>query len=364
LSSTAAATDQTALSAVDLVVSVAPLCASINLLRKLASSDEAGPFWQNPTWWQLANEHLFSNELQLITVSNATHDVIAAFPVEQLGGQIYSPQHQHLTVSDAYWNAPVTSECVNEVMSVVLNQLDAWSWEIGNAPNTSVLCLCKEKEDWEWHRVRNSAWFDTTGEVPIPGKLRRNLARQERHLLDDGDLTFSVISAVDAYDITVHIEEFLQLEAAGWKGESGTAINHDPELRGFYKSMQTLATDDLQLEVHKLTHKGACIASQMAVRCGNVRYLLKIAYDESYASRSPGALLLWHTLKHCAADDTDRLSLVSAPDWAARWHPNEFPVWRIARFANGVQGSLRQQAYRLRKGVTQQLRVTRNRMRP
>jgi len=355
--------DFVAISADDVVVSIAPLAASIGTLARSTQSDATGPFWQHPSWWQLADQHLFDQSLELITVSDAKHNVIAAFPVRRFGGQLYAPQHDHLTVGDAKWCAVQSADCLEEVMDSVLTHLDAWAWEIGNAPDISILKFCKDNDQWHWRETRQSAWFDTSGSLEIPGKLRRNLLRHQRHLEEDGELIFSVVDGSDVDIRLAAINDFLNLEASGWKGESGTAINADPGLTSFYKGMNDFAANDLSLEIHRLEYSGELIASQVAIRCADQLYLLKIAYDEAFASRSPGALLLLETLNHCVDGDTQTLSLVSAPEWAKRWHPKSFPVWHATRFSNTTQGLLRQKANRLKHGFTQQLRDTRNRMR-
>lgn len=365
LTSSAAQTfcESMALNASDLDVSLGPL-------KNLPTGDYAQfhqngsePFWQLPQWWQLANAHLFNNQLGLIQVSTVQGDLLAAFPVSQNGGLLNAPEHPHLTVGDSHWMPGLSAEDIDVIIAATLQSLQAWGWQRSNTPDTSASRLCADAAHWQWRQVRESAWFDTRDDVPIPGKLRRNLQRHWRLLESDAELNYTVTEAQDEAGIHTALEQFLQLEASGWKGESGTAIQTDATLTAFYQGLKTLQQPMINFEIHQLYRNEQCVAAQLALRCNTRRYLLKIAYDETYAERSPGSLLLWKTLEHCVEHDIEHLSLVSAPAWAARWKPNTFPVWHVVRFSNDLHGAMREKAATLRNGMMSQLRETRNRMR-
>lgn len=365
LTSSAAQTlcEPMALNTSDLNVSLGPL-------KNMAPDDYAQfhqnglePFWQLPQWWQLANTHLFNSQLELIQVTSAQGDLLAAFPIRQNGGLLSAPEHPHLTVGDSYWMPGLSATDIDTIITATLSSLQAWGWQLGNAPDTSASRLCENAAHWQWRQTRESAWFDTTDSVPIPGKLRRNLQRHWRLLETDAELHYTIADAKDESDIHTALDQFLELEASGWKGESGTAIQTDAVLKSFYHGLKTLKEPAINFEIHQLYRNGECIAAQLALRCNNSRYLLKIAYDETYAERSPGSLLLWKTLEHSVEQNLEHLSLVSAPAWAERWKPNVFPVWHVVRFSNDLQGAMREKASTLRNGMMNQLRETRNRMR-
>ena len=200
--------------------------------------------------------------------------------------------------------------------------------------------------------------------MQIPGKLRRNLARHERNLRADQCLSYQISTAYEPAAISTAMAEFLTLESSGWKGESGTAILNDSSLTQFYEGLLQFADTHCALEVHQLYLGSTCVAAQLALRCETTLYLLKIAYDEQHAAHSPGSLLLRYALQHSTQDNTQILSLVSAPDWASRWKPHKNQVWHVTRFSNNVQGAIRKKTHSIRTGITDQLRETRDRMKP
>ncbi|MGX5734615.1 GNAT family N-acetyltransferase [Bosea thiooxidans] len=136
--------------------------------------------------------------------------------------------------------------------------------------------------------------------VPQPGEdsdhyLRRSLGsgykkrmQQFRAVAKQGALTFrrsrgrAALEALDA---------FLALEAAGWKGEAGTAIACLPEDAAYFRRLAELfaATDSLQIDA--LLLDGRVLAMGLLLDSGDRRHFLKIAYDESQARHSPGRTL-------------------------------------------------------------------------
>lgn len=125
--------------------------------------------------------------------------------------------------------------------------------------------------------------------------LRRSLGsgykkrmQQFRAVAKQGALTFrrsrgrAALEALDA---------FLALEAAGWKGEAGTAIACLPEDAAYFRRLAELfaATDSLQIDA--LLLDGRVLAMGLLLDSGDRRHFLKIAYDESQARHSPGRTL-------------------------------------------------------------------------
>ena len=70
-----------------------------------------------------------------------------------------------------------------------------------------------------------------TFETPIAAKRRKEWARLKRRLMERGRLDFEWSGD------PASIEDFLRLEAAGWKGARGTALKADPERAAFAREM-------------------------------------------------------------------------------------------------------------------------------
>lgn len=125
--------------------------------------------------------------------------------------------------------------------------------------------------------------------------LRRSLGpsykkrmQQFRAAAKAGGLAFQRRRGAGARD---GFEDFLTLEAAGWKGKARTAIlSRTVDTAYFRKLVAGFAdADALQLDALLLDDKP--IAMGVLVESAGTRHFLKIAYDESQSRLSPGRTL-------------------------------------------------------------------------
>ncbi len=87
------------------------------------------------------------------------------------------------------------------------------------------------------------------------------------------------------------LESFLTLEAAGWKGEAGTAIALIPADAAYFRTLADRFADVDGLQIDALTLDGAPIAMGLLIESAGARHFLKIAYDETQGRHSPGRAL-------------------------------------------------------------------------
>jgi CelD/BcsL family acetyltransferase involved in cellulose biosynthesis len=93
-------------------------------------------------------------------------------------------------------------------------------------------------------------------------------------------------------DVRSALEEFLALEASGWKGQHGTAILCDKDRTGFTRDfVNTLAAHAL-VWVQVLRLDGRAVAARVVLRSGMGAFTWKSTYDEAFRDYSPGILLL------------------------------------------------------------------------
>jgi len=121
------------------------------------------------------------------------------------------------------------------------------------------------------------------------GRHLRELRRKERRLAEGGKVEYSTLEAKG--DGPAAIEEFLQLEASGWKGREGSAIKLREGGHDFFMAMGRGAFAKDRLILQSLRVAGKVIASKFNVVGGKGAYVLKIAFDEDYSRYSPGDLL-------------------------------------------------------------------------
>ena len=136
-------------------------------------------------------------------------------------------------------------------------------------------------------RERNGS--NTLSESAVPGDLRRRLRRKERRLSERGRVEHLAMRAED--DIGRWIDDFLRIEASGWKGQSGSALASSESGRRYFTEIATSAFRRGRLLMLGLNFNGRPIARRCAFAAGEGSFAFKTAYDEAFADFSPGAML-------------------------------------------------------------------------
>ncbi len=120
------------------------------------------------------------------------------------------------------------------------------------------------------------------------GRGLKKRRAQERALARMGEVCFRSYRRAEAVRA---FEDFLVLEASGWKGKSGTALAQLPidaaQMRGVVSSMALVD----QVAIDAITLDGRPVAMGLLVEAGNQTVFWKTAFDEQLSRHSPGVLL-------------------------------------------------------------------------
>ena len=159
-------------------------------------------------------------------------------------------------------------------------------------------------------------------EQAVSGKKRKELRRQERRLGEGAKLVYDELAPDGNLD--AWLDEFLALEALGWKGRAGTALQHDAQALALFRAYAHGAFQRKRWMGLALRLDGRAIAMKCNLLAGDGGVAFKIAFDESYARFSPGVLLEIEHLR--------RLHEPGGPAWmdsgAAANHPMIGHLWR------------------------------------
>jgi CelD/BcsL family acetyltransferase involved in cellulose biosynthesis len=189
---------------------------------------------------------------------------------------------------------------------------------------------------------------ETSAEAYLAGamsaKKRKELRRQRSRLAEEGTLIFERLEN-DA-GLAAWIAEFLALEAAGWKGEAGSALASAPATRALFDQALTGAAAAGRLERLALRLDGRAIAMLANFITPPGAYSFKTAYDEAYARFSPGMLLQLENLALL-----ERADVQWADSCAAQGHPMIERLWRGQRLMISrniaIGGPVRRAAFRM-----------------
>jgi hypothetical protein len=134
-----------------------------------------------------------------------------------------------------------------------------------------------------------------------PRRLQ-GFARKRRQLSKEGELALSFVDEPAA--VTTALEEFLRLEASGWKAARHSALASNPDTGRFARELVLGLAERRLVRIEALRLDGKPIAMWVVLLCGDAAFTWRTAYDETYSRFSPGVLLLEHTTMRLLADPT------------------------------------------------------------
>lgn len=154
---------------------------------------------------------------------------------------------------------------------------------------------------------------------------RREYRRLLRRLSETGSLEYRIITGKTA--LKDAFNDFLSLEAAGWKGTRGTAfLSKQADTDFARETVLSLAERDL-VRIHTLTLDDRLIASLVVFVQGDQAWTWKTAYDETLRAYSPGVLLMIEVLKNHLENPalriTDSCAIPDHPVMSRLFHERE-----------------------------------------
>ena len=158
----------------------------------------------------------------------------------------------------------------------------------------------------------------------------RELYRRRRRLEERGAIEFALIGEPDAAQGA--LEEFLALEASGWKGRRG-ALLREPNLAAFARCATEAMARSGQCKIARLALDDRPLAMGILFERGDRAYFWKIAFDERFRAYAPGIDLV-HRLTGVLADRddialTDSCAIANHP-MIDRFWPDRIGVCDIA----------------------------------
>jgi CelD/BcsL family acetyltransferase involved in cellulose biosynthesis len=173
-------------------------------------------------------------------------------------------------------------------------------------------------------------------ERAVGPKRRKELRRQRRRLAEIGSLSFVLAST--PHEVAAALQDFLILEAGGWKGRAGTAMAQDADLRRFLEAAIGALAARGAVRVAHLSCGSRPIACVLCLASANVAWSWKVAYDENFAAFSPGVQAFLGLTEAVLADD----QLACVDSCAVENHPMIDHLWRerlsLADWLIGLRG--------------------------
>jgi CelD/BcsL family acetyltransferase involved in cellulose biosynthesis len=164
--------------------------------------------------------------------------------------------------------------------------------ELARAARTAGAVL-RVYETWERPMARRRARLDLRSQHSR--KFLYNVRRLRRQL---GEAGGAPVHMTDRSDVGEAVDVLLGLEAGGYKGASGLAVDANPGERQWFSAMCDGFRGEGRLHLYTLDVGGRTVAAQLLVRGGEGLFLLKTVYDEAYGAFSPGIQLHLDVIGH------------------------------------------------------------------
>lgn len=143
---------------------------------------------------------------------------------------------------------------------------------------------------WERAALRPARSFSDWFEGNFERKRRKEYRRLRMRLGEQGRL--ESLAWRQGELVAAWLDELATLEAKGWKGRRGTALQQDAAIMATLAEALPALGEQGNLRFWKIALDGRPIAMMFAIVSGEAGWLGKIAFDEDFAKYSPGALLI------------------------------------------------------------------------
>ncbi len=174
--------------------------------------------------------------------------------------------------------------------------------------------------------------FDTYWEAR--GKnLKQNTRKQHNKLQAEGvETRIECITSPEL--VAAAIEDYGQLESAGWKGADGTAISPDNDQGRFYRTMLENYCTQGRGRIYRYWFGDKVVAMDLCIHDDAVLVILKTAYDESYKSVSPSTLMRHDQFQQLFAERRFRRIefFGKVMEWHTRWTSQSRTIYHATAY--------------------------------
>lgn len=312
--------------------------------NKLATQTSASPFlWPGwiLAWWTSFG----TGRLRIVSVSkNQPCSAEAVFVLAEQGRVLRSPTNWH---TPSYGPVARTAAGAEEVFRAALHlaprRLDVGFLDQEHARRLATVAAT------EGYRVLSrellhSPYIDVDGDWEAYQKslhkaLRSELRRRWRRLREEGSVDLVVTTGEENLDDL--LQDGFAIEAAGWKGQEGSAILSQSRTERFYRSIAHWAAGEGLLRLAFLRLNGRAIAFDLCLEDRSTHFLLKTGYVPAYRHYGPGKLLRERMIARAFDEGMRRYEFLGdAVAWKREWAEDVHTLMRVQAFHPGPAGTL------------------------
>jgi len=176
--------------------------------------------------------------------------------------------------------------------------------------------------------------------MPRSSRLRTKLRQIRRQIGEKSPMKFYRVDQADPDAL----DRLFALEASGWKGQDGGAVNCNPSFRQFFRELADSAARFGYFSLYMLEVEGQLIAAHYSLVYRERCHSPIVAFNEKFREFAPGHLIVGEILRDCMARGITGYDITGEDqEWKMKWTDqalsvNHFSVFkgRIGRMAYGV----------------------------
>ena len=173
--------------------------------------------------------------------------------------------------------------------------------------------------------LKHEGSYESFLQTHLTKKRRKEARRLMRRLQEHGDAC--VDRFVSAQETSEWTRQFLELEQSGWKGRENTAMASRADSKALFETIVQKAAATDQVDILRLRLDDHIIAMLVSFTAGSIgAFQFKIAYDEDYATFSPGVLIELAYTERALGGEMGALQWTDS--CAAEDHPMIDKIWR------------------------------------
>jgi CelD/BcsL family acetyltransferase involved in cellulose biosynthesis len=162
-----------------------------------------------------------------------------------------------------------------------------------------------------------------TYRTQLSSRITGNLPRLRRRAEKLGAVRVEVLQPAPD-ETPALLETVMTVEAAGWKGRSGSAMRARGDLRAFFGAYALSAARARRLRICRLWLGSRIAAAELAVVAYQRWWQLKIGYDDTFAELYPGLQLTDENIRYAFEQRLEAYEFLgSAAPWERHWNPEE-----------------------------------------
>lgn len=252
-----------------------------------------------------------------------------------------SYRHRNMLICTPLIRARSAARCITALLQSGLASVVEFDWLSAGGPFYGAMAEAAGDGRWPWMITdaysRALLVRDRDPRECFNSNMKNNLRRWQARLAAAGPLVPVRLAPGD--DLAAWTQEFMALEASGWKGRAGSALACRDDDRRFVAAVFGEAFRRGRLQITGLDLAGKPLARHIMLTAGEGSFSFKLAYDETHAKCSPGILAEVDNVRQFM--ETPGLRYIDSN--TARASTGYARVWKdrrtVQRVAIGVRGA-------------------------